>query len=135
MIFEFEITTPKNTSKNTPLETVLQLKPGLIHKLEARFPAGCAGLLHLAIMREVQQVWPTNPLGDFASDGETISYAEEYLLTDSPYQLQAHTWNEDTAYDHALRLRFGIFAPAAVLYGGALVYQGAQAVQQLIASE
>jgi len=135
MIFVFEIDTPANTSASSPVETILQLKPGLIHKLEIQFPHGCAGLLHLKIMRELQQVWPTNPLGNFASDGETIAYAEEYQLIDAPYELQAHTWNTDTAYAHTLRLRFGMFAPTGVQYGGALVYQGAQAIQQLIAQE
>jgi len=108
MIYDFEISTPANTARTAPVETTLELTPGVIHKLDILFPPGPAGLLHMVIMRELTQLWPSNPDGNFASDDEVISYPEYYDLLEAPHELQAVTWNEDDTYDHIVHVRFGI---------------------------
>jgi len=110
MIFDFTIKTTKSPaySADAPLETELQLKPGIIHKLDVRFRSGCASLVSLKILQGIYQIWPSNPLGMFVSDNEVISFREFFNMFDSPYKLHALTWNDDDTYDHSINLRFGI---------------------------
>jgi len=80
MIYRFAITTPEKTYETAKKETVFKLARGVIYKIEFDFPPGPQGTLHLAIRRELHQIWPTNPDGDFAADDRLISFPEYYEL-------------------------------------------------------
>jgi hypothetical protein len=115
MVYVFSITTPKNTPEPSKGKTTIaKMERGIIKRFEIKFPPGPAGLLHVRIRRGSHQVWPTNPLGSFASDFETIAFDDEFDLTVPPYQLEIDTWNVDDTYDHTVYVRF-LLKPAPLL--------------------
>jgi len=116
MIFVFDISTPVGATASSKKKTVLKVARGTTYKFEVLFPPGPSGLLHLQVCDALHQVWPTNPDANFSGDGETISFEDEFLIDEPPYELQAFTWNEDDTYAHGLTIRIGIKALSGTYY-------------------
>lgn len=108
MIYSFEITTPANTPLSNMKKTVMKLAKGTTYRIEILFPPGPCGLLHVQISDALHQVWPTNAGEFFTTDDETISFNDELVIGEPPYELQAYTYNEDDTYDHTLWIRIGL---------------------------
>ncbi len=106
MFYEFAITVPPNIPESAAIRQEVTLTVGAVRKVEVQFPSGCAGLVHARIWRQGVQVWPSNPGGEFASDGYIISFDEKYLLEDEPLGFTLEVWNEDITYEHQVRIRF-----------------------------
>jgi len=111
MIFEYDLTVPKNTPKSSPKKKSFKLIYGIIHQLEVMFPTGCAGLVHCTIHEELHQVFPTNPDGNFKGDGTLIKGKVFHELALEPYELQLLAWNEDNTYDHTITVRLWLLKP------------------------
>lgn len=114
MIYVFEITTLKNTLATAKQKTVLKVAQGITYRVEWVFPPGPSGLLHCQISDGLHQVWPTNPDGNIAGDGETISFDDQLAILQPPYELDCFTWNEDDTYPHTMWIRIGINAISGV---------------------
>jgi len=114
MFYDFAITVPAGTTEAAPVEQVMKLTYGVIHRVEVQFPIGTQALAHCKIYHEEHQLLPTNPDGDFASDGYTIPIDEHYELFTEPYSLKAKCWNDDDTYAHVITIRVGIL-PQEVL--------------------
>jgi len=110
MFFEFVITTEAKRTQANPKNTIIQLKPGTVHQIDAIFPGGCAALMHFQVYNQLFQIFPSNPDASFASDNEKISWGDAFELDQPPYQLKVVTWNDDDLYPHSLRLRFAMVA-------------------------
>lgn len=108
MFYEFRLTIPANTSRAEPAEDVVEVSPGRVVAVEIQFPPGCAALAHVAVLQELHQLWPTNPDGDIAADGASISFQEDHLLDQPPFQLTLRGWNEDDTYPHTITFRFNV---------------------------
>ena len=108
MIYRFAISTPPKTWESIKQKTVLKISSGIIHQLDIVFPPGPSGLLHVGINRGLNQVWPTNPEANFASDHESIIFKEFYDFTQEPLEFEVFTWNEDDTYPHTVVIRLGI---------------------------
>lgn len=108
MFYVYEITTPANTPKENPKETIAKLVRGVIHRVEIMFPPGPSGLLHVQIWRGGHQIYPSVTGQSFASDNETIAFNDFYELKHHPTYLRIITWNEDELYSHMVRVRIGV---------------------------
>ena len=95
MIYVFDFETAITYGASNKLKTVLELEKGVTYKVDIVFPPGPAHLLHVQIRDALHSVWPTNPDADFAGDNHTITFDDEYPITEPPYQLDAYTWNLD----------------------------------------
>lgn len=115
MIYRFAISTPANTTKLNKQKTRMKVTRGVIHQLDIVFPPGPNGLLHLQINAGQNQVWPTNPEEEFASDNDIISFREHNELMLEPYRLEAYTWNLDDTYAHTVIVRIGILPRKNIL--------------------
>lgn len=113
MIYRVGITTGKKGSDTDRVTTEIKLTKGIINRVNLVFPPGCAGLLHVAINHGLHQVWPTNPRGNYATDGETIDFEEFYELKYDPFVLTVYTRNEDDAYEHEVIVRIGLLPRTA----------------------
>ena len=114
MFYDFSFTIPANTPEVSPLLQDVKLTHGIIHRVEISFPAGPRHMVHLAIRRGLNQLWPTNPDGSFNADNYTIIINEYYPLQTEPYILTLVGWSPGTTYNHTIQGRFGIL-PAEVL--------------------
>lgn len=119
MFYDFALTIPANTTEASPLEEVVKVTHGVLHRVEIAFPAGCAGLAHLVILHWGFQLYPTNPGGSFASDDYTIPIDDYFELFFAPYTLKLRGYNEDDTYSHTITVRIGVLPEdvAAHVYG------------------
>lgn len=124
MYYSFAITLPRSTAEGTPVTEVMKLTQGVIHRVEVQFPIGCMGLAHCQLRYQEHQLYPTNPDGDFASDGYIIPIDDYFPMDTEPYALKFIGWNDDDTYQHIVTVRVGVLhaeivAPLQGL-GGAL---------------
>lgn len=108
MFFSFDVTIPANTAAALPQIDQVLLPPGVIQQVDVQFPSGCVGLVHTLCRRGNTQVWPSNPDGDFHSNGMTITWQDEYELDDAPFVLRLVSWNLDDTYAHTITWRFSL---------------------------
>lgn len=112
MLYTFEITTSANTPSSAKEKTIARLERGVIKGFSLHFPPGCAGLVHCHINDALHQIWPTNPDMDIVGDTYLIKWDDEYILDQPPLQLEIYTYNEDTVYDHTIRVTFWLISLA-----------------------
>lgn len=119
MFFDYPLTIPADTSITEPAEDLVLVTHGVLHRLEIAFPAGCAGLAHLAILRGGFQIFPLNPGGYFSANKYTIPIDTYYELFTAPYALKLRGYNEDPANAHTITVRLGILPQevAAHIFG------------------
>ncbi len=108
MFWEYTLTVPANTPASAPVESDVSLSPGVVARVDVQFPRGCVGLVHVQIWRSEHQVWPVNIDGNIASEGQTVSWAEDYDLEDDPTVLTLRGWNLDDSYAHTITFRFAL---------------------------
>ncbi len=108
MFYDFAIKVETTDTEASPKEQVLKLTYGVIHRVEVQFPIGTQALTHCKLFHEEHQLFPTNPDGDFASDGYVIPIDDHFELHTEPYSLKAKCWNEDDTYAHTITIRVGI---------------------------
>jgi hypothetical protein len=115
VFFNKAVTVPAAAAGSiTIVRQLIAFPPGTITRVAVLFPPGCAGLVATNCFRGAHQVFPTNDQGDLVSDGETISWDEEYDLDDAPFTLQINVASLDDTYAHTLTWRFTMkrFAPS-----------------------
>ncbi len=119
MFYDRALTIPANTARASVVSSELVLTYGVIHRVEVEFPEGCAGLAHFRVRRFEHQVWPTNPGGDFATNGHVITWNDYLQMYDEPFTLQLEGWNVDNTFPHTITLRVGVLprSVAEHLYG------------------
>jgi len=117
MIYEYDLVIPANTPANAPIRLDMPLVKGVVHKLGIWFRAGCRGEVKVVIRRALNQVWPTNPDGQFKGDFFPIEGPVWYELDELPYKLEAYGWSPDTAYDHTVSIRLWIESKEILLPG------------------
>ena len=119
MYYDIPVTIPANTPELSPIEVEVKLTHGVIHRVEVEFPAGCAGLAHLQILRYDHQIYPTNPEGSFNTDDYIVPIDDYFELIEAPYTLKLRGWNLDDTYEHTITVRIGIYPDwvARALYG------------------
>jgi len=108
MIFEYDLTIAAAQTQRVPATQELQLARGIIHKVELIFPPGCHHKVFVVIRRGLNQVFPTNPDGQFKGDTHPVSYPVWYPMETGPYRLKAYGWAPDTTYPHTVIIRLGI---------------------------
>lgn len=108
MFYVKEITTPANTERYNSIETDTRVWAGVIHHVGIKFPPGCAGLLKVSIHHGGHQIYPSEELQFFASDGETIRFKDHYILMPGDNKIRIKTHNLDDKFEHSCRIRLGI---------------------------
>ena len=108
MFFEYALTIPANTPAAAPVELDAPLAPGTVARVDVQFPAGCRDLVHVSIWREQHQVWPVNLDGHITSEGQTVSWPEDYDLDDEPFTFTLRGWSPNTDFPHVITFRFAL---------------------------
>jgi len=108
VFYDYSFTIPADRARQTPYEEEVYLPPGVIHRLEFGFPAGCKGTAHVAIRHGLNQLWPTNADGSFNADDYTIVINEFYVIKTEPFILVLMGWSPGTTYNHTIEIRIGV---------------------------
>jgi hypothetical protein len=112
--YNFTIKVPKNTARDQPVKTELELMKGIIAGGQIFFPAGCQGLAHVTINDSLGQLYPANAADTFHGDNGSIPLVGRHLLDSSPFKLSAYAWNEDDTYDHTIQITVNLLTPEEV---------------------
>jgi len=94
--------------ENSPLEekeTKIEVEGDYLTHLNIKFPAGCYGLMNVAIFYGDEQVFPREKGTYFNGDDETIMWDGLWELPEHPCPLTVYTYNEDDTYNHLILLR------------------------------
>lgn len=105
MQFQESVRIDENTLITAPKKLDLKVTAGVITHLAIEFPAGCAGLAHLRVLRGGYQVWPVDIGEWFMSDDHVIEIDTHYKLMDHPLQFRIEGYNEDETNYHVLTVR------------------------------
>lgn len=111
MIYDFEVEVAAGVEQAEATETILQLHPGVIYRVELVFYLGSYGLLHCFIADRLMHLWPRNADSYFTSSAWSPSFEEEYEMVDPPYELSAYSWSDDEVFSHKYMIRVGIRRP------------------------
>lgn len=119
MFYVYPLTVPANTPEGSAVIQTIPIANGVIYRVELEFEKWCAHLLHLRIYRFENLIYPSNPLGSFTSDGETIAFNDYFGVFEEPYTLKIAGWNEDDFFDWTVAVRIGVLprAIAEHVYG------------------
>ena len=107
MIYSADISTPKDTLKTDPKQSVLTVTKGLGYRVEIQFPRGPQGLAGCAVYDGGHPVWPSTMGEWFRGNANTIAFDDTYLKLAAPYQFDIYTYNEDDHYPHSILFRIG----------------------------
>jgi len=99
---------PANTPENSPVEKKIEIEPGIVHRWEVLFPAGCHCLARFAILDGESHVFPVGKGNWLRGEDETIAFEDRWRTPDRPTELRLLGWNEDQLYDHTLFIRVGV---------------------------
>jgi len=121
VIYSLAVAAPKNTTKASPVEETLVVHPGVVKQLDILIPDRCAGLLHVVILRNLQQIWPPYEDDDFTGDDTHWSFPEEYHVADAPFVFTVRAWNDDDTYPHTAYVAMAILPRDSAAGGGLLM--------------
>jgi len=108
MIYTHDLLIPKQTAKETPVLEALRVTKGFVYRVEFEFPAGCAGLVHVVVLKGGFQLWPSTLGRSFHTDNYTIAFEDSYLIEWEPFVFSLYGWNEDDTYPHTIGVRIGV---------------------------
>ena len=115
MLFQADITIPKNTTEANPTIAMLDIRKGIITKIMVRPRPGHAALAHLVILHHEHQIAPSTENMDLHGDAPSIDWEEYYESYQPPYELKLKGWNEDDTYPHTFDVMVAILPRKAIL--------------------
>ena len=116
MVYEVRVTVPPNTTRDNAVRQVVKVAPGTLEQLEIEFPTGCAGLVHVQILYQDVQTWPSNLDQSFTGNGSHLVFRESLPVKKAPFEFIIRAWNLDDTYPHTPIIRFQITPPGSTLY-------------------
>jgi len=112
--YNFTLIIPADTRKDTPEEVEMKLVKGIIASGQLQFPAGCHGMVNIAIYDSKQQLYPANPPETYHGDDMRIPLVGIHELDKPPYKLKMKGWSPGTSYQHTIQLAISVL-PAEVV--------------------
>lgn len=131
MFYDYAFPIPASTAKASPYTRDLHLCAGIVHRIELQFPIGTYALAHCYLVHDGHQWQPSNPDGDFASDGYVIAFDEYYELAENNNIVKFVGWNDDDTFQHTITVRIGIL-PKDVVQPQQSVTSGLRKLLQMI---
>ena len=110
MIYEKRLTIPALTLESAKVSATCEIHPGTVKHGEIYFPPGVSALAHIQVYFWDRLIWPTNPNSDFTGDNTLLSFPENLVIIEPPYEFVVKGWNEDDTYPHTPIVRFQIDA-------------------------
>src|SRR6516165_5491313 len=101
----FDVEVPAGTAKATPIEHSITFPPGTVVELQILFPAGCAGLVGIALAQAHQPVFPRGKGAFVRGDNETVT--REVTGYNNTGDWQLFGYNTDSNL-HTVQVRFAV---------------------------
>jgi len=124
MLYQADITIPKNTLETSPTIAMMGIAKGIITKIMVRPRPGHAAMAHLVILHHEHQIAPSTEKMDFHGDTFPIDWEEYYESYQPPFELKLKGWNDDDTYPHTFDVFVAVLPRRAIL-----AYQVADAIK------
>lgn len=108
MFYDFAITVTANTLEAEPKTETLKLAKGYIHRVEVEQYSGCHRYVGCRLYHGTKQIYPSNPQGEFKTDGYTVAFNDLYEFKSPPYELVFKGYSDGSSYDHVVVVRVGV---------------------------
>ncbi len=115
MLFQADITIPKNTTEANATIAKLPIEKGIITKIMVRPRPGQAALAHMVILHHEHQMAPSSGSMDFHGDTFPIDWEEHYESYQPPFELKLKGWNDDDTYPHTFDVFVAVLPRKAIL--------------------
>ena len=108
MSYAWDITIDPGTEDKDPLEQTLDLHPGIISKIEVKFPAGCHGMVKVRLLFGRFQIVPLSRGEWVTGDDETVSFNTYHEIIKEPVKLFFQGSSPGTTYEHVVTVRITV---------------------------
>ena len=115
MLYQADITIPKNTLEATPTVVMLGIAHGIITKFMVRPRPGHAALAHLVILHHESQIAPSTTNMDLHGDIFPIDWEEHYEVYQPPFELKLKGWNDSILYPHTFTVYVVVLPRRAII--------------------
>lgn len=115
MLFQADITIPKNTTEAIPTIVMLGIAKGIITKIMVRPRPGHAALAHLVILHHETQIAPSTTNMDFHGDTFPIDWEEYYESYEPPFELKLKGWSDSQRYAHTFDVYVAVLPRKAII--------------------
>lgn len=113
MWYEWTFTVETSHTETSPRVEELTMDSGVIVGMSIYNPPGCHRVCRCRIYEELSALWPGNPLGYIATDGDVVKWSEHYVLKSPNYRLILKAWNVSEENPHDVVVRINVL-PVAV---------------------
>ncbi|MCW3990619.1 MAG: hypothetical protein NWE88_11165 [Candidatus Bathyarchaeota archaeon] len=111
MYYEWTFTIPANTAEAAAEEHELIMDSGVIVGMSVYNAPGCHRVCRCRILEELSVLWPGNPEGYIATDGDVVKWTEHYVLKSPKYRLILRAWNVSENHPHDIVVRINVLPP------------------------
>ena len=115
MLYQADITIPKNTLETAPTVVMMGIARGIVTKIMVRPRPGHAALAHIVIRHHEHQIAPSTEKMDFHGDTFPIDWEEYYESYQPPYELKIEGWNDDDTYPHTFDVFVAVLPRRAIV--------------------
>ena len=103
---------PPNTQQTNPQTLEIEIEEKTILQFEVFFPAGCNGLVNVAVFYGSEQIAPKPQGVGLIGNNETVSWPELWKTPEQPCTIRFEGWSPNTYYTHIIPVRI-ITRPSA----------------------
>lgn len=115
MRYQVSLTIPASTTEASPTVENIALPYGELTTCYVYFPWGCAGLVHVRVIHNERQIYPTSPDEWFEGNDIEIIFDCKYELGEAWNHFRVEGYNEDDFYPHTPIIQFTVL-PATDLW-------------------
>ncbi len=115
MLFEKTFTVLTTHTATAKYDNRIKIAHGVITWVSILFPAGCHGLVNVAIYHHEKPIFPSVEGMSIIGDRIPVEWVEYYESYQPPYELKIKAWGVSCSYDHVITVRIGIMPRKAVV--------------------
>ena len=114
MLFSYAVNVPAGTPANNPVKEDLEIKPGVIKRIEVFFPPGCAAKVNVQIFSGEYQLMPRNEGGVLKGDNYLAHDEPYYEIYDEPAVLTFKGWAPNAKHNHEILVYIEVQKPEII---------------------
>ena len=121
MLYSNHITVAASTTEANRVRTQFKINRGVIHRIWATFPPGCADLVNFRILHDEHPIIPSLKHQYVTGNNYTYVYHPFVPITVEPALITIETWSDDDTYSHKLHFQVSVISKIWLIPAGAVM--------------